>query len=83
MVGAGDTCNIGYVVVGEHLGLGLVQPQIPYPIEVVQLLDSLLHFCLGVGQDKHVVSEGQQVTSVDHFPQLLGGAQRLFQVDVE
>ena len=70
MVGAGDTCYLGYILIGEHLGLGLVQPQIPYLIEAVQLLDSLLHLCLGVGQDEHVVGEGQQVTPVNHLSQL-------------
>ena len=83
MVGTGDACDVWYVVISEHLGLGLVQPQIPYLIEAVQLLDSLLYLCLGVGQDEHVVGEGQQVTPVDHLPQLQGGAQGLFKVYVE
>ena len=70
MGGTGDTSDIREVVISQHLRLSFVQPQIPDSIKVVQLLDSLLHLCLGVGQDEHVVSEGQQVTSVDHLPQL-------------
>ena len=83
VVCAGDASNLSDVVIGEHLGLGLVQTQIPYLIEAVQLLDSLLHLCLGVGQDKHVVGEGQQVTPVDHLPELQGGAKGLFKINVE
>ena len=83
MVGTWDASNLSYVVISEHLGLGLVHPQILYPIKAVQLLYSLLHLCLRVGQDEHVVSEGQQVPPVDHLPQLLSGTQCLFQVDVE
>ena len=83
MVGTGDASDLGDVVISEHLGLGLVQPQIPFPIEALQLLDGLLHLCLGVGQYEHVICEGQQVPPVDHIPQLLGGAQCLFQVDIE
>ena len=59
MGSAGDASDIGYIVISEHLGLGFVQPQIPNPIETVQLLDSLGHLCLGVGQNQHVVGEGQ------------------------
>ena len=46
-------------------------------------MNGLLHLCLRVGQNQHVIREGQQVASVDHLSQFLGGAQCLFQVDVE
>ena len=78
-----DACDIGDVVLREHLGFRLVQLQIPHSAEVIELLDRLGHLRLGVGQDQHVVGERQQVTSVDYLSQLLGGAQRLFEIDVE
>ena len=77
---AGDICN---VVLREHLRLGLVELQIPHTAQVVQLLYSLLHLRLGVGQDQHVVRECEQVASVDHLSQLLSCTQCLFQVHVE
>jgi hypothetical protein len=77
---AGDICN---VVLCEHLRLGLVELQIPHTAQVVQLLYSLLHLRLGIGQDQHVVCEGEQVASVDHLSQLLRCSQCLLQVHVE
>ena len=83
MIGTGDTSYVRYVVVSEHLGLGFVQPQIPHPIEVVQLLNGLGHLRLRVGQDEHVIRKGQQVTSVDHLPQFRRGTQCFLQVNIE
>ena len=83
MVGAGDACYLGDFVIREHLQLALVQPQIPHFIEVVQLLDGLSHLRLGVSEYEHIICEGQQVTPVDHVPELLSGPQGLLQVDVE
>ena len=83
MVGTWDASDLGYFVISEHLRLSLVQPQIPHLIEIVQLLDGLLYLSLGIGQYEHVICEGQQVPPVDQHPQLLGGAQCLFQVDIE
>ena len=79
----GDACDIGDVVLREHLRLRLVQLQIPRSAVIFKLLDRLGHLGLGVGQDQHVVGERQQVAPVDHLSQLLGGAQRLLEVDVE
>ena len=58
MGGTGDACNVGDVVLREHLRLRLVQPQVPPATEVVQLLDGLRHLSPGIGLDEHVVGEG-------------------------
>ena len=70
-------------VLREHLGLGLVEPQIPHAIEALELLDGLGHLRLGVGQDEHVVGKGQEVPSVHHVSELLGLPEGLLEVHVE
>ena len=80
---AGHPCDVSLRVLREHLGLGLVEPQVPHAIEALELLDGLGHLWLGVGQDEHVISKGQEVASVHHVLQLLGLPQRLLEVHIE
>ena len=83
MGGARDAGDVRDVLLREDLRLRLVQSQIPHTIEVVQLLDGLGHLRLRVRQNQHVVCEGQEVASSDHFFQFFSGTQCLFQIHIE
>ena len=71
---AGDAGNVALLVLRMHLGLILVEPEIPHFTEAVELLDGLGHLRLGVGQDEHVIRKGQEITSPYHLFELLRGA---------
>jgi hypothetical protein len=65
------------------MGLGLVHPHNPYPVEIIKLLDCLGHLLLGFGQDQNVVTARPQVTPVKNLSQLLGFPNCFRKVDVE
>ena len=46
---AGDACDVTLLVLRKYLGLGFVEPQIPYFTEAVELLNRLGHLRFRVG----------------------------------
>ena len=80
---AGNARDVAQLVLREHLGLGLVKPQIPHFAEAVELLDGLGHLRFRVGMYEHVIRKCEEVTPPHHFLQLFCSAQCFLQVDIE
>ena len=74
---AGHAFDVVFLALGQDLRLGLIHAEVPLGFELFQAPDDLAHLRLGVGEDEHVVGEGEEVASVADLLQFLAGLQGL------